>query len=151
MNPRDFLECSKKLLDPPAGGAKPRPADCRTAISRSYYAALNVAKSLIDELKIILDKNVDSHREIMDLIAAGEDRLETACTLLASQKVARKAADYDMEEKSVETVLKASQIYIACELSIKYMDAVRSDPARWGAASAKIVNCARIRGKTFRP
>jgi uncharacterized protein (UPF0332 family) len=144
MDPRDFLNISKQMFDKD----DPSAAECRSAISRSYYAAFNVASSLIHELRISLDKQKDSHKEVIDLIAKGNDkRLERACHILLIQKELRRKADYRMEETSVETRQKASQAWVITSEAIKILDAVRADQARWDAASAEIIKAARIEGK----
>ena len=146
MDPRDFLACARSLFDPPAGAPPPSPADCRSAISRSYYAALNVAAALVDGLKIPLDKQKESHKHVTDLVASGQDDLVQACTLLAFQKEVRKLADYDMGNPDVETRLKASQSFLACARIIDLIDAVRNDKGRWKIAAARIRRQAKVLG-----
>jgi hypothetical protein len=63
MDPREFLGLAKDLLD-----ATPNAVACRTAIGRSYYAALNVALSMLSELNIRLDRDEDSHKRLAQIL-----------------------------------------------------------------------------------
>ena len=49
MNPADFHTLALRLIDE-ARAAPPAPAECRSAISRSYYAAYNAAVLLLDSV-----------------------------------------------------------------------------------------------------
>jgi len=120
MDPRDFLDIANGLLTQP-----PSPAACRTIIGRSYYAAYNVASSMVEELGIPLDKKKDSHKEVLDILVSSENQvIKNACDSLESQKKVRKDADYDMRNTFVETVQKASMALRLAKEIIKKLDRV---------------------------
>jgi uncharacterized protein (UPF0332 family) len=140
VDPRDFLTLAKKLIEEP----DPSPAKCRTVIGRSYYAAFNVVAALVAELRIPLDKNKESHKQVMDLVVESKDgKLKTACDSLARQKIVRKHADYDMDNEEVGTVLKAARALLFAQSVIETVDQVRSNPVKWSVASRNIVDYAR--------
>jgi hypothetical protein len=144
MDPREFLLLATSLINDP----NPSPAVCRTVIGRSYYAALNVIRALVAELKIPLDKGKDSHREVMDLVAESKDAdLKKACESLARQKMVRKKADYDMDNRDVESVRKASQALIFAQEAIQWADRTRANPALWNSAAGNMLDYARKIGK----
>ncbi len=140
MDPRDFLDVAEILLENYG-----TPATCRTVIGRSYYAAFNVAVSLLEELNIPLERQKDSHVEVLDLIAipSKDPHLKTACDSIASLKKIRKLADYNMNDSGPDSVQKASRSMLVAEQAIKLLDQVHSDPAQWKAASDNMVDHAR--------
>jgi hypothetical protein len=144
MNPRDFLSVAETLIKQPS----PSPADCRTVIGRSYYAALNVFFALVAELRIPLDKQKDSHKEVMDLVAESQDAdLRFASVSLAAQKMVRKNADYDMNNHDVEKIQKAGQALLLAKETISRLDRTRNDAALWSIASQRMLAHARAIGK----
>jgi hypothetical protein len=147
MDPRDFLSVAAKLV----AGPNPSPADCRTVIGRSYYAALNVVAAIVDELNIPRDKSKESHKEVTDLVANSHDRnLKAACDSIANQKMLRNRADYDMSNRDVETVQKASMALLLAKDAIRKVDGVRLNPDQWRVATHNIVEYARnIQKKVF--
>jgi uncharacterized protein (UPF0332 family) len=106
MEPRDFLNIADSLLR----GQNPSPAECRTAISRSYYAAFNVAQALLIELNIPMEKGKSSHNEVLDIIVESRNPiLKEACDLLAGRKKKRVDADYNMKATDIETTQLAGK------------------------------------------
>jgi hypothetical protein len=135
MDPRDFLLVAKSLGE----GKNPSPAECRTVIGRSYYAALNVASGLMDELNIPRDKSKDAHNDVLDIVAASKDlTLKSACDSLRQRKMVRVHADYRMDSRDVETVRKASMEVALAEKIIRDFDQIRADESRWKIASDNI-------------
>jgi hypothetical protein len=132
MDPREFLDVAKSLID----GPNPSPAACRTVIGRSYYAAFNVACELVDELQIPLDKAKDSHSEILDIIVASQDhKLKGACDLLKARKAVRVHADHRMDKTDVEGTVKAGREYLLALNIISTFEQVRANETQWKAAS----------------
>jgi hypothetical protein len=135
MDPRDFLTLAKTLLE----RQTPTPADCRTAISRSYYAALLVAKSLVEEIGIPLNKVRDSHSQVVDVLAGSDDRvLKGACDRLSGRKAVRVNADYNLQDFQVETVEKAGMEVCLAQGIIDDFDKFRRDERRWKLGSQKM-------------
>jgi hypothetical protein len=135
MDPREFLGLAKDLLD-----ATPNAVACRTAIGRSYYAALNVALSMLSELNIRLDRDEDSHKRLAQILDSSENPdLKRACVRLANQKNLRKLADYDMGNASVETSQKAGLVFQLAKQTIEELDRVHSDANEWKEASEKML------------
>ena len=117
-------------------------------IGRSYYAALNVFFALVAELRIPLDKQKDSHREVMDLVAESQDaNLTFASVSLAAQKMVRKNADYEMNNHDVEKIQKAGQALLLARQTISRVDQTRNDAALWSIASQRMLTYARAIGK----
>jgi hypothetical protein len=145
MNPREFLSLAQSLIEK----WPESPALYRTVIGRSYYAAFNVLAAITSEANIQLEKSGDSHIEVMNIVADSEDRyLKQACDSLARQKLVRRHADYDMKNKDVETLRKASMAIVFAQQTIGFVDQARSNPDSWRVAKEKIVACAEARGKT---
>jgi hypothetical protein len=138
------LSVAEALINQPS----PSPADCRTVIGRSYYAALNVFFALVEELRIPLDRQKESHREVMDVVATSDDAdLKLACDSLASQKMVRKNADYNMNNHDVERPQKAGQALLLAKQTIARVDRTRNDAALWSIASQRMLANARATGK----
>ncbi len=145
MDPREFLVVAKSLIE----GKNPTPAECRTVIGRSYYAALNVASELVEELRI-LPGNKDTHADVMDMVASSNDHtLKIACDSLKQRKMVRVHADYHMDRKDVETVKKASLEVALAERIIQDIDQVRADESRWKTASDNIKVHAKLLKRLF--
>ena len=136
MNPKDFLEVARKLL----ADKQPSPDCCRAAIGRSYYAAFNVALELVNELGIPLDKGKNSHDAVIEVIIVSEDRdLKAICENLKARKRLRTLADYNMNDKTVETQQKAGQELVLAERLIKQIEDVRKNESKWTVASGKMI------------
>src|SRR4051794_25133410 len=57
MDPRDFHALAARLT----AGTAPAPADCRTAINRSYYAVFNVAAEHLRSMGFPVGKGAAAH------------------------------------------------------------------------------------------
>jgi hypothetical protein len=100
--------------------------------------------AVVAELKILLDKGKDSHNEVMDLLSQSQDaNLKFACDSLASQKMVRKKADYEMDNHDVERIQKAVQALLLAQQAIERVDRTRADAALWRSASETMLAHAR--------
>lgn len=97
MNPRDFLDTAKELLE------KDNPANCRSVFNRSYYAAYNVGVNLLEDAGITIKKNASGHGEVSKYLGnCGIREIKEAqskLSILAGQRI---KADYRLSEKVVE-------------------------------------------------
>lgn len=67
MDPRDFHALAVRL----ATGTAPAAADCRTAISRAYYAVFNVAAEHLRGMGFPIGKGAAAHGEVQKCLANG--------------------------------------------------------------------------------
>jgi uncharacterized protein (UPF0332 family) len=140
MDSAEFLDVAKFLVELD----NPSPAECRTAISRAYYGVFNVIKDLLIELRVPLEKQKDSHKEVLDIVVqSGDATLKQVCDSLGHIKTKRKDADYDMKVRDVETRAVASRELCLARDLIRKIQKVRTDGPTWIAASSNIVDHAR--------
>jgi hypothetical protein len=139
MDSAEFLDVAKFLVE----RDNPSPAECRTAISRAYYGVFNVVNDILIELRIPLDKQKDSHKEVLDIVQSGNATFKQVCDSLGHLKIKRKDADYEMKARDVETKAVASRELSLAWGMIGKIQKVRNDRPAWIAASANIVAHAR--------
>lgn len=101
MDPRSFLQFAKML----ATSTRPGPAECRSAISRSYYSAYLVAVSFLkDHARLEPRGGADKHSAVklsfMECKDADAKRIGVRLDTLHTQ---RKDADYEMSKPGPET------------------------------------------------
>jgi uncharacterized protein (UPF0332 family) len=90
MNWRDFLQLATRLA---AGTTE---ADWRTAVSRAYYAAFHVARSLIADSKFIVPRADRAHRYLVFRLSnSGEPIVEQAGRDLETLRRLRNRSDHD--------------------------------------------------------
>ena len=65
MSPRDFLALAEKLIEDDTEG------HWRSAVSRAYYAAFHVARSLLERLGFVVPKADPAHNHLR----AGDARI----------------------------------------------------------------------------
>jgi len=94
IQPRDFLAQAERLL---AGGLE---VDRRSAVSRAYYAAYHLAKTLITErCGVVLSKTADSHQTVQRcLINSQHAQLRAAGSRLESLRAEPNCADYNLTD-----------------------------------------------------
>ena len=81
------------------------PASCRSAISRAYYGAFHIAKSLFDRLQARPPRNANVHVFIQHRLAnCGHPLAVEAGRFLADLYADRLNSDYNLEKKQVERV-----------------------------------------------
>jgi hypothetical protein len=116
MDPREFLECATRL------SASNRPADLRTATSRAYYAAFNVAVGLLDKL-VPLSKGPAAHGQVQKLLAnCGEPALVQAGGEVGSLHSRRIDSDYYMSDTRCENQKTVQAAVARVKMLIETMD-----------------------------
>jgi uncharacterized protein (UPF0332 family) len=97
MEAREFHKLASALL------ADPKPAQIRTAISRAYYAVFNLAVEFLTGLGFGLpkyNKHVAVQHRLQNCGDSEIERVGSELTELASK---RSQADYDLDDKSIES------------------------------------------------
>jgi hypothetical protein len=98
MDAHDFLALAKKLVD-----HEPNPAGRRTAVSRAYYAAFNVAAEFLAAIGHDVPRDAGGHKRAYFYLNNCEDQsLVEAGGDLDDLRGVRNDADYDMDDKRVE-------------------------------------------------
>jgi len=132
MNWRDFLVLAARL----AGGAAE--ADWRTAVSRAYYAAFHVARTLLSDLRFTVPRADRAHQYLVFRLGnSGEPAVEQAGRDLETLRRVRNRADYD--EAPAFTQPQASAAVHVADGIIQALDAARQGPARTRITDAMIV------------
>jgi uncharacterized protein (UPF0332 family) len=132
MNWRDFLLLATRL----ASGTTE--ADWRTAVSRAYYAAFHVARSLFANLNFTVPRADRAHQYLVFRLSnSGEPSVEQAGRDLETLRRLRNRADYDEAPG-----LTAPQAVAAVQLAegiVQALDAARKEPTRTQLRDAMIV------------
>jgi hypothetical protein len=136
MDPAEFYVLAMRIV---TGGPAPGPAECRTAIGRAYYAALNRADETLARWGTSCSKGPQKHGlAVRFLHAANDPDLMTASTALNDLKTLRNRADYDMNDTSVESAYQAKVALTFAKLVMDHLEAVDTDPPRRSSAEAHI-------------
>jgi hypothetical protein len=97
MDPREFQGLASQL------SLNANPASCRSAISRAYYAIHHVAADFIRSGSITISKGSSSHGEVIKFLGnCGDEDVETVGSKLSDFQGERVAADYHLDDMSVE-------------------------------------------------
>jgi hypothetical protein len=124
IQPRDFLKQAEHLL---ASGSE---VDRRSAVSRSYYAAYHVAKTLIAEkCGVVLSKTADSHQTVQRcLMNSQQTQLRAAGSRLESLRLERNCADYNLADSRFEIPDTAGFDVESANRVFELIDAALSNP-----------------------
>jgi uncharacterized protein (UPF0332 family) len=107
MDPRDFHTQAVNLLR--AG----QPADCRSAISRAYYAAFHVAATILRSNGFAILENHHAHEQVTrHLLGSGHPAVVAVASQLRELRGMRNKADYRLSLAVVEAV-KTAQMSVA--------------------------------------
>ena len=107
MDPRDFHSQAVALL---RGG---RPVDCRSAISRAYYAAFHVAAQLLRTNGFSILENHTAHEQVTrHLLGSGDPTVMAIASQLGDLRGMRNKADYRLALATVGNV-KTAQVWVA--------------------------------------
>ncbi len=110
MNPRDFLDTAKDLLE------KDSPANCRSVFNRSYYAAYNVGVNLLEDAGVTITKNATGHGQVRNYLGnCGIREIKEAQSRLSMLASERNKADYRLKVKTVEKLENAKKALITSE------------------------------------
>jgi len=105
MDPRDFYQQAEELAHgKPGADYGKRAVDCRTAISRVYYASYNVAVLFLTSMNIPITRRADSHTDVQRYLKnSGDPELIGISADLNQLRTSRNHADYDLDRTDVET------------------------------------------------
>jgi uncharacterized protein (UPF0332 family) len=132
MNWRDFLALAARLA------AEATEADWRTAVSRAYYAAFHVARTLLSDLRFTVPRADRAHQYLVFRLSnSGEASVEQAGRDLETLRRLRNRADYD--ETPAVTQPQASAAAQVAQGVIQALDNARQQPARTQIADAMMV------------
>ncbi len=100
MNASDYIDFAAKIAATYSDAAS-----CRSAISRAYYGAFHVARSLLERLGSRPPRNANAHVFMQHrLMNCGHARAVEAGQLLRDLYADRLNADYSLERRQVESV-----------------------------------------------
>src|SRR5687767_13640233 len=117
MDPRDFNSLAAQL----AGGATA--AHCRSAISRAYYAAFNVAAQLLRGIGCPPGKGGAAHGDVQKFLGScGDPAIAATATDLGSLHSRRIRADYQMDKTDVESPANALAVVRHADSMILLLD-----------------------------
>ena len=126
MNPRDFHSLALRL----ANGTTP--AEYRSAISRAYYAAYNVAVQFLEAMAIYKPKQGDLHRTLQNrLVASNDPEIRQVGDDLSDFHARRCKADYDMAHKGSESQQNALAAMKEASAIIAKLDSCPRNGDRW--------------------
>lgn len=123
MQGREFLTLAEKLA------AHLSPAERRSAISRSYYAAYHEALSFVISLgDLKVPESANAHEQVRRLLNnAGDIALKDAASILSSLRLQRNRSDYELARSDVEKGTVARQWVNRSDAAIKFIDSVPSE------------------------
>jgi hypothetical protein len=136
MDPAEFYVFALKIV---VGTPAPGPAQCRTAIGRAYYAALNRSTEALARWGVSPGKGPQKHGLATRFLHATNDPdLMEASKALQDLKTLRNQADYDMSDASVESVSQAKLALDFAKDVMGYLQVVDNDSIRKSAATNQI-------------
>lgn len=125
MNPRDFHHLASQLVNDTS------PAALRSAISRAYYAAYNVAVEFLADLGFRVSKGPAGHGEVQHRLSNSEDtevmQVGSQLTDLHSRRI---QADYRLDRTDVENSKTVRALVEQTRRMIHILDSCRSEPRR---------------------
>jgi uncharacterized protein (UPF0332 family) len=125
MDPREFHAQAVNLLQ--AGG----PADCRSAISRAYYAAFHVAAATLRAHGFNILENHTAHEQVTrHLLGSNDPAVMAIASQLGDLRGMRNKADYRLTLPSVENVKTAQPLVATAGRHIRALEAAFSGPGR---------------------
>jgi uncharacterized protein (UPF0332 family) len=133
MDPERFQSLAGRLLHREGKD----PAACRTAISRSYYAAFHVARHLL-EPHFHFPADASAHVKVRRLLSyADHEDLRNVSTELDNLRAARNVADYDLSQSDVDARDNARhEVNVAAE-QIRTLKLLAAGE-QWGSIMAEI-------------
>jgi uncharacterized protein (UPF0332 family) len=107
MTGREFLPLAIDLA------ARTTEAEWRTSISRAYYAAFHVARTLLRDLRFVVPRADKAHSYLYErLNNCGDADIEKAGRDLSSLRFLRNRADYD-EQAVIDAPIAANELSTA--------------------------------------
>jgi uncharacterized protein (UPF0332 family) len=145
MDGRRLLTLAEKLLEgvaarSPLTGGDGAP-ECRTAISRAYYAAFLVAAAYLDRIGFAVESSPAAHVAVQyALNNSGDATLRNVSSDLGKLHAKRRVADYEPKNAHPEQLPNAQEAVRLAADVIAWLDDVRdnSTPERMGAIAVAI-------------
>jgi hypothetical protein len=147
MDGRRLLTLAQKLVEgvanrtPLTGGDGA--AECRSAISRAYYATFLVAAEYLDRIGFAAQNSPGAHVAVRyALNNSGDGALRGVATHLETLHKDRRRADYEMKDARTESLHNAEGAVNLAARVIARLDEVRdtSPPERTGAIAVAVSN-----------
>jgi len=139
MDPRLFLALAGTLASSPAAG----PAECRTSIGRSYYAAYLVAVSFLEQLRLRPRSGPQGHSAVRNALLASKDgAIVKAASDLDTLHTQRNHADYDLADPGPEQPKTALALFQQSSNIILELDTCRRSATRLSQVEVTIKNWA---------
>jgi hypothetical protein len=122
---RAFLTQAERLV------TSPHAADCRTAISRAFYAVFHVAAAHLRQTGFPIGRGAAAHGEVLRCPAnSGEPSVSDVASELSDLHSARNRADYQLDRLDVEQPETARPFVDMADVIIKDLDVAFRGPAR---------------------
>jgi hypothetical protein len=132
MRPHAFWHLADRLIV-----NEKTPEGFRSAISRAYYAAFLTAVDFLRAMNIFLLGSPGTHTELLNILGnTGDAALDTARDQLATLRVERNAADYDLSNRRVETETYARVLVGDAYDVIAELNRCRLDASRFATVTA---------------
>ena len=125
MDPRDYLQIARNILQ------VDKPANCRTAFNRAYYAAYNVGFVYLEDAGIHIKKGPGGHGKLREYFQnCGMQDLKEVYQKLSNLHGNRIDADYYLKKKKVEKIDNAKMALEQADSIIKTTDLYSSEAKR---------------------
>ena len=136
MDPRAFNQVAIDIVvKRPLTG----PAAYRSAISRAYFATLNVAADILTSIGHSPGKGDSKHkRVVLYLQQSADPELNSVGRTIDTIRTMRNLADYDMLNTTVETLSEARDRAESAREVIEHLDDFAADAARMKSAADAI-------------
>jgi len=129
MTGNDFLKLASNLaVNPGLGDVAPR---CRTAVSRTCYAAFHFAVEFLAEFGVRIPANHTGHQEASrQLHKTKQSDAQMAARLLEDLRTDRNEADYRLDRQRLENQRSAMDAVESASQLRQFLEACRQEPAR---------------------
>ncbi len=115
MDAKQFQLLASRLVEHGA-----YPAEFRSAISRSYYAAFHVGLEFLNEMGLSIKDNALAHNEVYwHFNNSGDEDLKKIGTKIGELRTKRNHADYKLKRTDVETKENAKLHVLSAERIIE--------------------------------
>lgn len=145
MDGRRLHSLAQKLVDTVAVGSPLTGGDgapeCRSAISRAYYAAFLVAAAYLDRIGFAVENTPAAHTAVQyALNNSGDATLRSVGGDLRNLSAERRLADYDVKSRVPERLDHATNTVDRAANAIAKLDDVRDSagPERTGAVAVAV-------------
>ena len=125
MEAKAFLHLAMMLAQ------RPSPAELRTAVSRSYYAAYHKAREVLACLGFPVDEAGQGHHQAYErLMHSGVDAVKCAGSRLGMLQTRRIDADYRLSKVEIENQAMVKSLVGQADEILKVLDTCYEEPNR---------------------